>query len=128
MRKVAEKEQSGGKVEVMEDLKKHLFLARPHGFINPSLLSEDLKRARSFANRCNDHWTYVTNTEDVKLVNPFNIFFLKEIKKLKKLKEIVVFAPGFINRTLIRLSYPIFQPDRIIKDKNEFKEFLKNVS
>ncbi len=42
MKKVAEKTKSGGKLEVLEDFKKHLFLARPHGFINPSLLSEYL--------------------------------------------------------------------------------------
>lgn len=128
MKKVAEKNDSGGKLEVIEDLKKHLFLARPHGFINPTLLAEDLKRAREFSEKCEDHWTYVTNTEDVKIVNPLNILFLKEVKKLKRLREIVVYAPGFFNRLLIRLATPIFQPDRIIKRKSEFNSFIQEVS
>ncbi|MBA2404902.1 MAG: hypothetical protein H0V66_09045, partial [Bdellovibrionales bacterium] len=59
MKKVAEKTKSGGKLEVLEDFKKHLFLARPHGFINPSLLSEDLKQARDFSEKCKVPWTYV---------------------------------------------------------------------
>ena len=93
MEKVAEKVDTGGKLQVMEDYDKHLFLARPHGIINPSLLAEDFKRAGEFSNKIDDHWTYCTNTEDVKQVNPLNILFLKEIKKLKKLKQIVIFAP-----------------------------------
>lgn len=40
--------------------------------INPTLVAEDLKRAREFSETCNDHWTYCTNTQDVKIVNPFN--------------------------------------------------------
>ena len=128
MKKIIEKKESGGKLDVIEDLQRHLFLARPHGFINPSILNHDLQQAKDFSEKCDDHWTYVTNTEDIKLVNPLTIYFLKEIKKLKRLKQIVVFAPGWVNRILIRLASPIVRPDRVIKNKNEFQRFLKNVS
>src|SRR5690606_537890 len=101
---------------------------KPHKVINPTLVAEDLKRAREFSEKCNDHWTYCTNTQDVKIVNPFNILFLKEVKKLKKLKEIVVFAPTLGNRLLLWLVSPIFRPDRIIKKRNEFNHFLQTVS
>ncbi len=128
MQKIAEKVDGGGRLEIIEDFEKHLFLARPHGVINPTLLKEDLKRAREFSHQCSDHWTYVTNTEDVKLVNPMNILYLKEVKKLKKLRAIVVFAPGFMNRLLIRLVSPLVQPDRIIKHKAEFITFIQQLS
>jgi hypothetical protein len=127
MEKIAEKVDTGGRLEVLEDFEKHLFLARPHGIINPSLLAEDFKRAVEFSNKVDDHWTYCTNTEDVKLVNPINIFFLKEIKKLKNLKQIVIFAPGVVNRALLRMASFIIVPDRIIRDKNEFRRFLETV-
>ena len=128
MHRVSEKIDGGGRLEVFEDMDKHLFLARPQGVINPTLLEEDLKQATTFSIRCPDHWTYVTNTEEVKFVNPFNMLFLKEVKKLQKLKEIVVYVPGFFNRMLMYLAVPIFQPDRIIKDRDTFNKFLAEVS
>lgn len=127
MHKVSEKNDSGGKLEVMEDFKKHFLLLKPHGVINPTLLEEDLKRAREFSEKVDSKWSYVTNTENVRLVNPFNLLYLKEVKKLKKLKQIIVFAPGFFNRLLLRLSAPIVQPDRIIKDKEEFNRTIANL-
>lgn len=128
MQKRIRKEVEEGMLEITQNFDQHLFLARPQGIINPTLLDEDLKRATEFSEQCPDHWTYCTNTEKVRLVNPFNIIFLKEIKKLKKLREIVVYAPGFFNRLLIRMVTPIFQPDRIIKRRSEFEQFLRTVS
>lgn len=128
MKKIVKKDSGEGEVKIVEDFEKHLFLARPRGIINPTLLDEDLKRAKEFSEKCSDHWTYCTNTEKVRLVNPLNILFLKEIKKLKKLREIVVYAPSFLNRMLIYLAAPIFRPDRVIKNKNEFDHFLKQVA
>lgn len=128
MKEEYRKDAPEGSVNLTLDYDKHLFLARPHGAINPTLVAEDLKRAREFSEKCHDHWTYCTNTQDVKLVNPFNILFLKEVKKLKKLKEIVVFAPTLGNRILIKLISPIFRPDRVIKSKFEFNHFLQTVS
>ena len=128
MKQEYRKDAPEGSVNLTLDYDKHLFLARPHGAINPTLVAEDLKRAREFSEKCDDHWTYCTNTQDVKLVNPFNILFLKEVKKLKKLKEIVVFAPTLGNRILIKLISPIFRPDRILKTRFEFNNFLQTVS
>lgn len=122
------KKEEEGSVEFTLDYDKHLFLAEPHGVINPSLVDEDLKRATEFSEKCDQSWTYCTNTQDVKLVNPFNILFLKEIKKLKRLKEIVVYAPTLGNRLLIWMVAPIFRPDRLIKKENEFKIFLQSVA
>jgi len=127
MHKISEKNDSGGKLEVMEDFKKHFLLLKPHGVINPTLLEEDLKRAREFSEKVDSKWSYVTNTENVRLVNPFNLLYLKEVKKLKNLKQIIVFAPGFFNRMLLRLSAPIVQPDKIIKDKEEFNRTIANL-
>lgn len=127
MKKKIVKEVDEGKVEITQNFDKRLFLAHPKGVINPTLLDEDLKRAKEFSEKSPGPWVYCTNTEDVRLVNPMNILFLKEVKKLKNLKEIVVFAPGFFNRLLIKLVSPIFQPDRIIKSKIEFKRFLGSV-
>ncbi len=117
-----------GSVNLTLDYDRHLFLAKPHKVINPTLIAEDLKRAREFSEKCNDHWTYCTNTQDVKIINPFNILFLKQVKKLKKLKEIVVFAPTLGNRLLMWLVSPIVKPDRIIKNRSEFNHFLQTVS
>ncbi len=128
MKEQFQKTTEEGSVDLTLDYDKHLFLARPHGVINPTIVAEDLKRAREFSEKCEDHWTYCTNTQDVKLVNPFNILFLKEVKKLKKLKEIVVFAPTLGNRILLKLVSPIFRPDRIIKNRFEFNLFLQRVS
>lgn len=127
MKETQEKVNFEGDVRITKDFDHHFFLVHPRGFINPSLLDEDLKQARDFSENCKQPWTYCTNTEDVRLVNPFNILFLKEIKKLKKLKQIVIFAPGAINRLLIRLASPLIKPDRIISDKKEFKQFLKSM-
>ncbi len=127
MHKVSEKAESGGKLEVLEDFTKRVFLLRPQGIINPTLLEEDLSRAREFSRKVSGEWTYVTDTEGVRLVNPLNLLYLKEVKKLRKLKQIVIFAPGNVNRFLIRLSAFLIKPDRVIKDRNEFSEFLQNV-
>lgn len=127
MKKVVEIEKEGGKLEIFEDLSKNIFLARPHGMINPGLVAEDLERASAFSKKVGEPWFYVTNTEDVKLVNPFNLLYLKEVKKLQKLKEIVIFAPGFFNRTLLRLASFIVQPDRIFKRRDDFEKFLGTV-
>ena len=124
MKKVAEFDKSGGKLEIFEDTNKNIFMAQPHGVINPSLLEEDLTHATAFSKRINEPWFYVTNTEDVRLVNPFNLMYLKEVKKLQKLREIVIYAPGFVNRTLIKLAFFIIQPDRIFKKKADFEKFL----
>lgn len=127
MIKIIEKHEPEGWVKFEENFDRHLFLAQPHGIINPALLDEDLKRAKEFSASCPDHWTYCTNTEDVRLVNPFNLLYLKEIKKLPKLREIVIFAPGSMNRFLLRVASPIVQPDRVIKDPTEFQAFLNSV-
>lgn len=127
MKKKIKKEVTEGKVEITENFDKHLFLAHPKGVINPTLLDEDLKRATEFSQKNKGPWIYCTNTEDVRLVNPLNIMFLKEIKKLRNLKEIVVFAPGFFNRLLIKLVSPIFRPDRIIKERVEFNRFIHSL-
>lgn len=127
MKKMTEKRNLLGRVEFFKDLKRNFFLARPHGIINPSLLREDLENAHRFANECNAPWTYITNTEDVRLVNPFNLAYLKEVKKIKHLKKIVIYAPGFINRWMIRLASFIVQPDLIIKHEDEFQKYLLKV-
>ena len=128
MKEKYRKEESDGGVKFTLDYDKHLFLAEPHGVINPNLVNEDLKRATEFSKKCTRSWTYCTNTQNVKLVNPFNILFLKEIKKLERLKEIVVFAPTFGNRILIRMISPIFRPDRLIKKEHEFHLFLDSLA
>ena len=128
MRKITEKRQSGGKLNVFEDVEKGIFLAEPHGIINPSLLKEDLERARSFANKINKPWMYVTNTEDVKLVNPFNLMYLKEVKKIKNLQRIVIYVPNFINLLLIKLASPIVQPDKLITERAEFEKLIQKGS
>ncbi len=127
MKKVVELNQDGGKLEIFEDLSKNIFIARPHGMINPALVEEDLNRAEAFSKKIGEPWFYVTNTEDVRLVNPFNLLYLKEVKKLQKLQEIVIYAPGFINRTLLRLAFFIIRPDRIYKHKSDFEKFLGTV-
>jgi ribosome-binding ATPase YchF (GTP1/OBG family) len=128
MRKVTEKKQSGGKLNIFEDDKKGIFLAEPHGIINPSLLREDLEQARTFANRLNKPWMYVTNTEDVKLVNPFNLMYLKEVKKIKNLQKIVIFVPNPINYLLIKLSSFIVQPDKLITKRSHFEKLIEKGS
>jgi hypothetical protein len=127
MHKKTQKNNLVGKLEVFEDLKQKIFLARPHGVINPSLLSKDLDSARHFSNEVRTGWSYVTDTSDVKLVNPLNLLYLKEVKKIKNLKQIVIFAPNPINRVLIYLASPIIQPDRVIKERKEFENFLHEV-
>jgi predicted AAA+ superfamily ATPase len=127
MHKVSEKNESGGSLEVLEDFNKNFLLLKPHGIINPTLLEEDLKRARSFSQKVKGEWSYVTNTEDVRLVNPANLLYLKEVKKLKKLKQIIIFAPGFFNRMLVRMSAFIIKPDKVIKDRNEFNRTIANL-
>lgn len=126
MEKVADKKESGGHLEVFEDFKRNIFLARPHGIINPTLLETDLAKAKKFSQTVKGEWSYMTDTSDVWLVNPFNLMYLKEVKKLPKLKQIIIFAPGSVNRLLIRLASPIVQPDRIIKDEAEFVNIMSN--
>lgn len=124
MEKVADKKESGGHLEVFEDFNRKIFLAKPHGIINPGLVAEDLKRAQNFAQTVKGEWSYMTDTSGVMIANPFNLLFLKEIKKLPKLKEIIVYAPAWHNRLLLRLASPIVQPDRIIKDEAEFVNIM----
>ena len=127
MEQITQMTLPGGGVEFFKDLKRKFFLARPHGVINPPMLATDLKLARNFSKEIQGPWTYITNTEHVRLVNPYNLRYLKEVKKIKHLKRIVIFAPGFFNRLLIRASGVLVQPDMIIKDKAEFEKFLDHV-
>lgn len=127
MKKITEKDRLVGKLELFEDKDRHFFLAKPHGMINPSLLKEDLERARTFANEVNAPWTYITNTEDVNVVNPLNLLYLKEVKKIKNLKRIVVYAPHFIHRVLLRMARFIVQPDIILTEKHEFEKLIATV-
>lgn len=113
-----------GSVDFYTDLKRKIFLARPHGFINPSLLKEDVIAAHAFAKDCNSPWTYITNTEDVLMVNPFNLLYLKEVKKIRHLKRIVVYAPNPFFRTLLRLVSFIVQPDAILTEKKDLDDLL----
>lgn len=124
MKKVAEYTRPEGSVEFFEDMDKNIFLAQPHGVINPELIKEDLAHARRFSDKVEGPWFYVTNTEDLDLANPLNLLYLKEVKKLKKLEKIVVYAPGFLNRMLLRMASFIIQPDRILKHKNDLAKFL----
>ena len=124
MKKILDEVRNTGKLELFEDLRRKIFLAQPSGVVNPSLVKDDLKMARNFANRVRGGWTYITNTEGIILANPFNLFYLKEVKKLKNLKEIIVFAPSLHNRILLKLTSFIVQPDRIIEDKTEFEALI----
>lgn len=128
MQKIKEKKESGGKLEIFYDFKKNFFMARPHGIINPSLLKEDLEKARHFANECNRPWTYITNTENLLIANPLNLLYLKEVKKIKNLKQIAVYAPGIINQMLLRLASFIVKPNKIFTNKIEFQKFVENLS
>jgi hypothetical protein len=125
--KVAQENRLIGHVNFFEDPEKNFFMAVPHGNINPSLLKEDLERARSFANKVNTEWTYITNTEHVGLVNPFNLIYLKEVKRIKNIKRIVIYAPHFIHRVLIKTAWFIVRPDLILKNSQEFEKFMKSV-
>lgn len=124
MEKVADKKESGGHLEVYEDLQRNIFLARPHGFINPGLVSKDLDKAREFAYKVRGNWTYITDTSDIQMVNPFNLLFLKEIKKIPGLKQIVIYVPKTFNYVLLKMVQFLIQPDRIIRDENEFVNFM----
>ena len=125
--KIAQHNRLMGHVDFFEDLEKNFFMAEPHGNINPSLLKEDLERARSFANKVNTEWTYITNTENVFLVNPLNLLYLKEVKRIKKIKRIVVYAPHFLHRILLKAAWFIVRPDLIIKTPDEFDSFMKKL-
>lgn len=127
MKEVKVRVNPEGHVRITKDFDHHYFLAHPKGVINPSLLDEDLAQATDFSQNCSHPWIYCTNTEDVLMVNPLNIFFLKEIKKLANLKKIVIFAPGRLNRLLLKLVSPIIKPDRIISERKEFEEFLRSI-
>lgn len=127
MKKLTEKKNWLGSVDLFGGYsgdKKRIFLAKPHGVINPSLLREDLTQAREFSKESDEEWYYVTNTEDVKIVNPFNLMYLKEVKKIKRLKKIVIFAPNPINYILILAVWRIVKPDIIFNRKKDFEKFL----
>lgn len=125
--KIAQENRSVGHVNFFEDHEKNFFMAVPHGNINPSLLKEDIERARSFANKVNTEWTYITNTEHVLFVNPLNLFYLKEVKRIKKIKRIVVYAPNLLHRILLKAAWFIVRPDLILKSPEEFERFMKKV-
>lgn len=127
MQKLTEKSQSGGRVEFFGDYDQNFFLAHPQGNINPSLLKEDVTQARKFAKTLNAPWTYITNTEDVLFVNPFNLVYLKDVKKIRHLKRIVIFAPHLIHRIMIHLVSKIVQPDLIITNRSEYEKLLRNI-
>lgn len=126
MKKIGEKWNNLGWVEFFSEItsSKNIFLAKPHGVINPSLLKEDLVHARSFSKELNENWDYVTNTEDVKIVNPFNLFYLKDVKKIKRLKRIIIFAPNPVNYFLIKLVSKIVKPDIVFSERRDFEKFL----
>jgi hypothetical protein len=127
MKKITKEDRLVGSLELFEDESRRFFLARPHGMINPSLLKTDVESARRFANKVNAPWTYITNTEDVNIVNPFNLLYLKEVKKIKNLKRIVVYAPHLAHRVLLRMVKKIVQYDLLITEKHEFEKLISTV-
>ncbi len=124
MFKRTDKTKSGGRIQIFEDFHRRVFMAKPSGMVNPSLVAVDLNRAREFSEKVEGRWTYVTNTENVLMVNPFNLLYLKEVKKLPRLEQIVIFVPNALHRFLLKMASFIVQPDRIIKTKAEFNLFM----
>lgn len=127
MEKVTDKKESGGRLEIFEDFKRHIFLARPQGFVNPSLASEDLDQVKQFAEEVNGSWSYVSDTSGIKFSNPINLMYLKEVKKLKNLKQIVIYVPSRLNQFLLALASFLIQPDLVITDEGEFVNFMNKV-
>lgn len=126
MIKITEKRNWLGWVEFYgeDSATNKFFLAKPHGIINPSLLREDVIQTREFSKEGNRDWDYCTNTEDVKIVNPFNLMYLKEVKKIKRLRRIVIFAPNPLNYILLLTVRKIVKPDIIFRKRKDFEKFL----
>lgn len=103
-----------GHIDVFANSSKTILYIIPHGYVGPSLVKKDLKYALEFEENYQNEWTYIVDTSKVKIANPLNPFYLRELKKLKLMKEYIVYAPSFFVRIMLNLSSWISQPDRVI--------------
>ena len=114
-----------GSLKLFTDIEKGIFLVKPRGIVNPSLVKLDLKYANNFSLEVNKEWIYIVDTEDVLFPNPLNLFYLSRIKTLPNRSKYYIFAPSFIVRLLGRLTEFIIKPDKVISSRSEFESLLR---
>lgn len=125
MKKIVDLKQSGGRLEIFT--KGKLFLVKPSGIINPSLVKRDLELAFDFG-LSNTDWIYVVDAENVLFPNPLNLLYLSQIKKLPNKKKYIIYAPSFVVRTLGKLTSFIVKPDLILKNKEDYQIYMESIA
>lgn len=110
-----------GEITFFTNQDKTILLAKPKGYIGPSLVKKDLAYVEEFEKSIVHQWTYLIDISNVKAVSPINPFLLKGLKRFERMQEYVVYAPSPIIRMLLLLSSWINKPDRIIKTQAAFE-------
>ncbi|MCB9091578.1 MAG: hypothetical protein H6621_08915 [Halobacteriovoraceae bacterium] len=120
MKNLTEIKNFWGVLYIEKDIEKKIFIVKPQGIIQPSLIKKDLSEARAFSHSLQCSWTYIVDTSKVLLANPLNLIYLNQIKNLPGIEKFIVIAPNPIIRTLAKLfSYPVGITN-VYKNQSEF--------
>ena len=92
-----------GGVDLLECQTQPLLIARPWGFITPSIVRKDVAAMEEFATRT-PSWDYIVDSKRVLLIHPLNGLVLKRVPKLPNIRRYIVAAPNPILRCLFHLG------------------------
>jgi len=93
-----------GEITIQKDFENLTFRVTPCGFISPDLIKETLRQATSFACELKGRpWTYQVNIDQVKMIHPFNFYYLLKIKKIPHLKQYKIQTQSRFKQAIINL-------------------------
>lgn len=96
-----------------------VFLVAGTGSIGPASVKRELVHAEAFGARHPSGWTYVVDTEGVRMANPLILRWLRRIHALPNIERYIVVAPSRMLRLLGRLASPFVGSDHVVRDKAE---------
>jgi hypothetical protein len=112
----------GGGVEIV--LEDDLLLVRPHGYIGRRLLKDGLHQATAFGHAHAGGWWHVTDTSQVRFVNPLNPITLRRIQRLPNVSGYVVIAPSAFVRFGLMLVRWLLKQNVVVRTEPEARAWI----
>lgn len=106
-------------------IRKNILLVEPAGFVNPSLVRLDLRKAYEFCLGQERPWIYLVDTSKVIIANPLNLFLLSQIKRLPHLESYVIYAPSLFVRILAHVTRFVIKPQLVLRNPDQYYQFLE---
>ncbi|MCP3918108.1 MAG: hypothetical protein GY711_21375 [bacterium] len=101
-----------------------VFWVAASGFVTPSLLREDLRRAEAFGRAHSWGWDYVADTTRVRAVHPANPLLLRRIHDLPFLRRYITVAPSWATRFAIVSMRAVVRCDVVARSTEQALELV----